>query len=235
MPHLTAPRPEQLGPENAGLVRTAPPTVRSAAVAALLLDPKQRMFLLPFFGQGATVSEAALQLGYAGNRVLKQVYKLKKLGLLRVAATIKRKGRPIKRYRVTSETYFVPFAATDAVTVEDLLIQAVDEPNRVVAQALSRMAQAQHKQIGYLIRLLPEGRIAHELSLDGVQIMDSTAFEQVWFRDGQVLNLSSERAHEFLRRQQALLAEFSQECGEPYLVFVAVAPIDPIGYPCEDG
>lgn len=229
MPQQTAPSSKVVNPQ------VVPPTIRNAAVAALLLDPKQRAFLLPFFGRGATVSEAALQLGYDSNRVLKQVYKLKKLGLLHVVATTTRKGRPIKHYQVTSEAFFVPFSVTSAVTVEDLLVQAVDEPNRLVARSLSRMAQAQHKQIGYLIKRLPEGRIAHELSLDGVQIIDSGAFDHVWYRGGQVLNLSPQRAREFLQRQQALLAEFSQECGDPYLMFIAFAPIHLTGCLDEGG
>ncbi|EYB69757.1 hypothetical protein DEIPH_ctg002orf0086 [Deinococcus phoenicis] len=202
-----------------------PVVVRSAAAAQLLLDPDARRVLKPFFGSGATVTQAARALGLKPNTLLRQVQRLVALGLLHVSGEERRAGRAIKHYRVTGEDFFVPFHVTDALTLEDLLMRAVEEPNRLIARSLARLCGAQSPRLGYLVTRLPSGRIAHDLSLDGAAAAAPLAMERPWLRDGRTLRLTQGRAREFMRELGALLDRYDDPAGDPHLAFVAVAPL----------
>lgn len=200
-----------------------------ASTARFLLDPDERQVLKPFFGEGSSVGQAAAVLGVKPNTLLKRVTWLRERGLLRVAGEQPRGGRPIKTYRVTSEAFFVPFHVTDALSLEDLLHRAVEEPNRLIARSIARMYLAQSRDLGYLVHRLPGGRLAHDLSLGGTCLLPDASWDRPWFRDGVTLRLTRERAGDFVRALQRLIEEYGDERGDPYLAFFAVAPHRPGG------
>src|SRR5690606_31050813 len=61
--------------------------------------------------------------GEKPNTTLKRVRRFRELGLLKVAAVVPRAGRSIKLYRAVADTFFVPFEATDAESLEVALAE----------------------------------------------------------------------------------------------------------------
>ncbi|GAA5533254.1 helix-turn-helix domain-containing protein [Deinococcus aluminii] len=206
--------------------RSLPPplVVQDPVWARLLLDPLARQTLAPFFGRDTTVGEAAAQLGVKPNTLLRRVQRLVAGGLLHVTGEERRAGRSLKRYRVASERFFVPFALTDAVTLEDLLMQAVEEPNRLIARGLAQLYGSHAPRLGYLVTRLEGGRIAHDLSLDGLTPIPYGGAHP-WFRDARVLRLRPAQAEQFGQELQALLDRYADPQGARYLAFLAFAPL----------
>ncbi|OLV18854.1 hypothetical protein BOO71_0004525 [Deinococcus marmoris] len=202
-----------------------PGIVLDPAAARLLLNPQARMVLGPFFGRDVSVGEAAAELGLKPNTLLRQVQGLVTRGLLRVSVQQRRAGRPIKRYRVTHERFFVPFWATDAITLEELLMAAVEEPNRLISRSVARLSSAETSRLGYLITRRDSGRIAHDLSLDGQRCLTLEDLERPWLREGRTLYLTPERARLFVQELSGLLDRYGEKDGEAHLAFVAVAPL----------
>lgn len=99
------------------------------AAARLLMDPNARKYLLPYTGEGRVASEAARIAGVRLDTMLYRVRQLLKLGLLREAAPEERRGRPVKRYRIASSGFVVPYDAMQAETLLELFRQQ-DQPER---------------------------------------------------------------------------------------------------------
>lgn len=201
--------------------RRAPPlTIHDPRAITLLLNPLSRSVLSPFFGEGSTVAQAAACLGVKPNTLLKQVKKLVTWGLLRVRNQQRRAGRAVKRYQVTAERFFVPFAATDALTLGELLARSVEEPHRLIAQGIARLYAAQ-PGTGYLVSCTGKGKLVHDFSADGLKPDDP----QTWCRDGWVVRLTPERTQAFIRDLLALKAHYQEDTGTPHLAYVALAPL----------
>lgn len=94
-------------------------TVRDERQAALLSDPKARVFIGPFLGCECSVKVASEQLGRTLEATYYRVRTFVDAGLLRVARTEKRAGRPIKLYSATAAVSFVPFRATPYAVLEE--------------------------------------------------------------------------------------------------------------------
>lgn len=94
-------------------------TVRDERQAALLSDPRARVFLGPFLGSECSVKVASQQLGRTIETTYYRVRTFLEAGLLRIARTEKRAGRPIHFYTTTAPVYFVPFGATPYAILEE--------------------------------------------------------------------------------------------------------------------
>jgi hypothetical protein len=84
--------------------------VEDAKAGAALTDLTLLPLLAHFLRTTSSASEAATALDGDLDEVYYRVRKLSRLGLLEVASTEKRAGRPIKRYRAAADAFFVPFA-----------------------------------------------------------------------------------------------------------------------------
>lgn len=146
------------------------PVVSDAAVAGVLLDARRRRFLAPFFGQPRSVGAAAAELGVRPNSLLYQVGRLQALGLLVVASVEPRAGRAIRRYRAASERFFVPFAATDATTLEALLLDMIQTQQQRFARNFARaLLDTPEGGMGYLVGRHDHGEVEAYFSPDGVR------------------------------------------------------------------
>jgi hypothetical protein len=67
-----------------------------------------RHLVLSLIGRDASVAELVPQSGLSMRTLHYQVVRLETLGLLKIASTTKRGGRPIKRYTAAAEAFFVP-------------------------------------------------------------------------------------------------------------------------------
>ena len=93
--------------------------------AAFLTDPKMCLYLKPFLNtSGATVGEAAAQLGVPAPHFYHQVARMERLGLVEVTRTLPRRGRALKLYCATAERFFVPFIHTSAEDLEGFIRQS---------------------------------------------------------------------------------------------------------------
>ena len=98
-------------------------TITDPRAAAVLAHPLHLRYLSPFIGQERRAGEAAQLLDVPLTTLSYRIGRLLELGLLEVTWVEKRTGSPIKHYRAVADAFFVPFAATDAETLEALLRQ----------------------------------------------------------------------------------------------------------------
>ncbi|WP_229784529.1 hypothetical protein [Deinococcus radiotolerans] len=108
------------------------------AAARVLADAYTRQFFEPFIYRERRVSDVARDLGVSTNAMLYRVRQFQRLGLLEVTRTEPRAGRAVHHYRATSPRYFVPFAVTDAASVQALYEASLDNTRRSVLDALTR-------------------------------------------------------------------------------------------------
>lgn len=108
------------------------------AAARVLADAYTRQFFEPFIWRERRVSDVARELGVSTNAMLYRVRQFVRLGLLEVTRTEARAGRAVQHYRSTSPRYFVPFAATDAVSVPALYEASLDNARRSVLAQVAR-------------------------------------------------------------------------------------------------
>jgi hypothetical protein len=97
--------------------------IHDARAADTLVNPMTLRQLAPFLAQTRTVSDVALETGEKANTVLSRVRRFVALGLLEVASLEQRPGRPIKHYRTSADSFFVPYEATTAETLESLMAE----------------------------------------------------------------------------------------------------------------
>jgi hypothetical protein len=130
--------------------RSGSPDPRTAVVsdpdqARLLLDARTRAQLAPFLARPLAVGEAARAAGEKPNTVLRRVQRFLAAGLLEVAETVPRRGRPLRRYRTIADVFFVPFEASAAEDLE----AALAEREAWVAAVLRRaVVRARREAIG---------------------------------------------------------------------------------------
>lgn len=105
--------------------------VTDPAQARIVADPTRSRFLHPFLGRERTVSEAAAELGCAADVMLYRVRRMLAASLLRITATRRRTGRPIKVYRSSHDGYFVP---NDAMHYDDLRHRVSSQGARLVEE-----------------------------------------------------------------------------------------------------
>lgn len=97
--------------------------VTDPAAVRYLTDIEHLRYLEPFIGVARTVTDVAAQLEVKANSLLYRVNRMVELGLLEVESYRERKGRAVKHYRSTADTFFVPYTATSAVRPEEWLLQ----------------------------------------------------------------------------------------------------------------
>lgn len=195
-------------------------------LARVLLDPARRRSLTPFFGRALTVGEAAAELGVKPNSLLYQVRRLVHLGLLTVVGVEPRAGRAVKRYRA-EERLFVPFATTDAETLEALLLRTGEPHARRFARNLARaLLDTPEGTVGYLVGRHARGEVDAYFSPDGVQTLsllepEAPAAGRSWV----VLSLSHEDAKALQREQWALWERYLGKRGSGrYLAHFDLTP-----------
>lgn len=83
--------------------------VKDFRAAQVLLDKPQLSILRAFMTPGGqTIKAVAEQLRLDLNNVYRRVQRFEQLGLLKVVAHQKRRGRDVKVYRATTQEFFIP-------------------------------------------------------------------------------------------------------------------------------
>ena len=203
--------------------------VRDVAAARVLVRPSGLRRLEPFMGgPPRTVLEVAHATGEKANTVLRRVQRLLELGLLEVAETRPRAGRPLRRYRATADVFFVPFEATGAADLEGALAERDAYWERLLRRHVVRARSEAMRTWGTRIYRDARGRVqvqtavspdANASMLDDEMPAALSAWrDQVW--------LDHADAKALQRELYALVQRYQRAQGaQRYVVHVGLAAI----------
>ncbi|MEJ2288110.1 MAG: ArsR family transcriptional regulator [Deinococcales bacterium] len=202
--------------------------VRDPAAAELLMNPTTLRQLAPFLGEARSVTEAAADSGDLPNTVLKRVERFLAAGLLQVAETVPRRGRPIKRYRTSADLFFVPFEVTAAESLEASLAERDAYWERLLRRNVVRARMEALGTWGTRVYRDARGRLqvqtavtpeANATTLDA----GAPAVLSSW-RDSVMLDFEDAKALQ--REMFELLMRYEQKRGaQRYIVRLGLAPV----------
>ena len=202
--------------------------VRDAAAAELLMNPTTLRQLAPFLGEARSVSDAASETGDLPNTVLKRVERFLAAGLLEVAESVPRRGRPIKRYRTTADLFFIPFEVTAAESLEASLAERDAYWERLLRRNVVR---ARMEALGtWGTRVYRDGRGRLQVQTAVTPEANATTLDpgapavlSSW-RDSVMLDF--EDAKSLQREMFELLMRYEQKQGaQRYIVRLGLAPV----------
>jgi hypothetical protein len=113
-------------------------TITEPRAVKLLQDDQSSKVLGQFMHQPCSVKVAADQLGLPLKTVHDRVRNLSKHGLLRVTHLEARQGRPIKYYKAIADGFFVPFHATDALSLEGFISETLAPSQKVFMKLFAK-------------------------------------------------------------------------------------------------
>lgn len=210
--------------------------ITNPEAAKVLSEKDELRYLEPFIQHEYSLSEAAEKLLVSPSAMLYQVKKLLRLGLLRVARTEPRRGRAIKYYRATSERFFVPFEATSAETVFNLLYRAEERYLRTFLDHYVRANARVPESWGIGVLLTRQGVISKNIAMsndpDPEQLVDAALekdFPAVW-SSWTTLRLDFEKAKSLQSDLIKLFELYKAHSGgeeQKYLLHLALCPITP--------
>ena len=120
--------------------------------------------LEPFMKRELSLNEAAKELRVKLPVLLYHVNKFLKLGLLEVARTEARAGRPIKHYRSTASTFFVPYQLTSSETLAQLLAELIAPTEKQFHREAARTLQTLDPDWGLNISVHSDEGVTYALA-----------------------------------------------------------------------
>lgn len=211
-----------------GIGRTA--VVTEPDQARLLLDARTRAQLAPFLARPLSVGDAARLAGEKPNTVLRRVQRFLAAGLLEVAETVPRRGRPIRRYRTIADVFFVPFEASAAEDLEAALAEREAWVATVLRRAVVRARREAIGVWGTRIYRDERGRVQVQMAVrpDADAQPPGPAGPAVLsaWRDGLELDYPDAKALQ--RELFALLERYQAKRGaQRYVIHLGLAPVAP--------
>lgn len=197
-------------------------------MADLLTDATALRQLEPFLGKAASVSQAARETGQKPNTVLARVRRMVAAGVLSEQATVPRAGRSIRLYRSVADSFFIPFDATSAESLEAALADREAFWERLLREGV---VQARRERIGvWGTRIYRDrrGRLQIQTAVGpdrNYTTLDpeGPAVLSAW-RDRVYLDFDDAKALQ--RELFALLLRYQQKEGsQRYIVRLGMAPI----------
>ena len=202
--------------------------VRDPDAAELLMNPTTLRQIAPFLGRARTIGQAAEEAGELPNTVLKRVRRFRAAELLEVAATLPRRGRPMKLYRTTADLFFVPFEATAAESLEASLAERDAYWERLLRRNVVRARMEALGTWGTRVYRDDRGRLQVQTAVtpeaDATTLdADAPAVLSSW-RDSVTLDFEDAKALQ--REMYELLLRYEQKQGaQRYIVRLALAPV----------
>ena len=183
--------------------------VRDARAAAALSDPMLRRLVLSFVGESRSLSDTSAITGLDLRRLHHHVTRLCAMGLIEVAAEKPRRGRPVKLYRATAESFFIPYDVAPEPFTEGL------------SRELRGLLAVEHLQRGDGIFLTVDQHRVPKMRLLS-QSPPTARGSELW----RILRLNAREAEALRRELKQVLdrhAALSGGRGKPYLVHAAIA------------
>lgn len=211
--------------------------VRDATAARFVADPKVARFLEPFMGQERSASAVAYELGVKVSSMLYRINQLLDLGLLHVARIEPRRGRPVKHYRATADTFFVPFELTDAETLEVLSSSSMGELKRLLEMSLGAVHESVGRTFeGWGVRLTRDQEGQLDRSLVPEAWSAATSFQDLsldprapaFWNQHCVLDLTEAEAKALQRELSEVYGRYyrrNEADRRAYIVRLAMAPL----------
>ena len=139
-------------------------TITRAEVAHALTEFRTVQLLEPFMKRDLSLGEAAKELGVKLPLLLYHVNKFLAFGLLEVARTEPRAGRPVKYYRSTATTFFVPYQLTSSETLAQLLEELIAPTERRFHREAAYTLQTLDPDWGLNISAHPDEGVSYALA-----------------------------------------------------------------------
>ncbi|MBW7915617.1 MAG: ArsR family transcriptional regulator [Trueperaceae bacterium] len=202
--------------------------VTDERAADALTNPTSLRHLAPFLGRVSSVSAAARESGEKPNTTLRRVHRFASLGLVEVAATEPRAGRPIKLYRSTADVFFVPFEVTHSESLEAALAERDHYWERMLRRNVVRGRREALGEWGTRFYRDRKGRLQVQTAVTpdaNATTLDpgAPATLSLW-RDQLQLDFAD--AKELQREMFALVQRYQRKSGaQRYLVRMGLAPI----------
>ncbi len=189
------------------------------------------------------MSGAARRTGADLRIVHREVLALCGAGLLQIVREDRRAGRAIKVYAAVASTFFVPFSATDAVTLDELSGSYAGHYAELFRQASAREFERLHRkqsagrEWGVRLYLAPEGHWQTDTSYEGAELIDAAVRYQgpvgLMLDADASFTLTEEEARAvqrelilMLMRLRPLSLEHRQAgTGKPYLLRLGLVPV----------
>ncbi len=143
---------------------SSPLSVTTPEAAELLTDPLKQRYLEPFLARDCTVTQAAGELGVTPNSLLYRVRQLQAAGLLEVVREMPRAGRTLKVYRSVADAFYVPFALTQAETVEALFLKLDTPLQTLFYQNVAHVMAQVETEIGLTVWRADESDVRTRIS-----------------------------------------------------------------------
>jgi hypothetical protein len=192
-------------------------TITRPEVARALIDLRTAQRLEPFMKRELTLSEAAHELKVKLPALLYHVERFLGFGLLSVTRIKTRAGRPLKLYRSTAQSFFVPYHLTPSETLAQLLGDLMAPTERRFHREAARTLQSLdpdwglhiscHTDEGMSYALAPRGTNFVPRLLESVLKPDAPA---LFLSDG-TLELDFETAKELQRALIDLFESYRQK------------------------
>lgn len=204
---------------------------------------RTRQVLGAFLARESSVSGAAQRTGIDIRIVHRAVLALSGAGLLHVLREEKRAGRAIKIYAAVAPSFFVPFSATDATTLDELSGGYAGHYAELFGQASAREferlnhEQAAGRDWGVRLYLAAEGHWQTDTSYAGAELIDAAVRYQgpvgLMLDADASVTLSEEEAKVIQRELILILMRLRplslehrvQGTGKPYLLRLGLVPI----------
>jgi hypothetical protein len=214
-------------------------TITDPKAAETIADPRQLRYLKPFVGCSGTVAVVARALGVSPHRMLYQVRRLLRLGLIEVVREEQRAGRAVRHYRAVADGFFAPFSLTELDSPEQLAGQMSGESRVMLEAQVSRAwmaAGGDFREWGVTVYRAPDGKVntsvvpapAPHAPRDFLKALLESASPAVW--DSYVALALSRDDAKALQRELATLAgryRSREQPGVPtHLIRLAMAPLD---------
>ena len=202
--------------------------VEDGRMADLLTDPATLRQLEPFLGRAVSVAQAARETGEKPNTVLSRVRRLLAAGILVEFDKIARQGRPIRLYRSSADTYFIPFQATSAESLESALAEREAYWEKLLRENVVRARREHVGDWGTRIYRDTRGRLQIQTAITpdkNYTTLDlaGPAVLSAW-RDRVYLDFEDAKALQ--QEMFALLKRYQQKQGaQRYIVRLGMAPI----------
>jgi hypothetical protein len=183
--------------------------VRDPAAAAVFTSSRQRRMLMLFATRPRTISEAAAASGIELKSLHHHATKLCRLGLLEVVGERSRAGRPLKLYRTTGDSFFIPEHAAP----KPFFAELAAELRECLATANCREGRGMLFTLGADGQPLARLMVDDEASREGIEM---------W----RILRLTGEELVSLRDELRAVVDRYEQKTagrGAAYLVHQAIA------------
>lgn len=202
--------------------------ITGAQAADALTSPASLRHLAPFIGRTVSVTTAAQESNEKANTTLKRVQRFVNLGLVEVAGTVPRAGRPMKLYRSTAEVFFVPFEVTHSESLEAALAERDAYWERLLRRNVVRGRREALGEWGTRFYRDRRGRLQVQTAVTpdvNATTLDAEAPATLSLWRDQV-QLDFADAKELQREMFALVQRYQRHTGsQRYVVRMGLAPV----------